>query len=254
MQKKSGLLVFVFLIFAYSTFSQNNEGKKTNHFGTVITVTNKGISTIPNLSLGKPAVIFDLSVGTERFSFDPQFRFALEGNPWSFLFWLRYKIVESEKFHFSFGGHPALSFRETIVTKDGISSKDMVVRRYLAGELYPSYSFSKNITAGIYYLYSRGIESDIPQNTNFINLRSTFSNIKLTDQYFLRFSPQFYYLKMDKKDGFYYNATLTLSKKNCPFSVSGLVNKAFKTNVTAENKLLWNLSLIYSFNKKYVEQ
>ena len=129
-----------------------------------------------------------------------------------------------------------------------------MVRRYLAGELYPNYSFSKNITAGIYYLYSRGIESDIPQNTNFINLRGTFSNIKLNEHYFLRFSPQFYYLKMDKKDGFYYNATLALARKNCPFSLSGLVNKAFKTNVTANNKLLWNVSLIYAFNKKYVEQ
>lgn len=254
MQKKSGLIVFAFLLFVHLTFSQNTDTKKVSHFGTAVTVTNKGISFIPNLALGKPAVIFDFSVGSERFSFDPQFRFALEGKPWSFLFWLRYKIAESHKFQFSVGGHPALSFRERLITKDGISSKDMVVRRYLAGELYPSYSFSKNITAGIYYLYSRGIESDIPQNTNFINLRATFSNIKLNELYFMRFSPQFYYLKMDKKDGFYYNATLALARKNCPFSLSGLVNKAFKTNVTANNKLLWNVSLIYAFNKKYVEQ
>lgn len=254
MQKNTRLLVIVFILLALLSFSQNTEPKKVSHFGTVVTVTNKGISFIPNLTLGKPAIIFDLSAGSEKLSFDPQFRFALEGKPWSFLFWLRYKFIESEKFHFSIGGHPALSFRETIVTKDGISSKDMVVRRYLAGELYPSYSFSKNINAGIYYLYSHGIESDIPQNTNFINLRSTFSNIKLTDQYFLKFSPQFYYLKMDKKDGFYYNATLALNRKNCPVSVSGLVNKAFKTNITANNTLLWNVSLLYSFNKKYVEQ
>jgi len=37
-------------------------------------------------TLGKPAAIFDLSVGNERLAFEPQFRFSLEGKPWSFIF------------------------------------------------------------------------------------------------------------------------------------------------------------------------
>ena len=98
MQKKSGLFVFTFLLFVHLTFSQNTDTKEASHFGTAVTVTNKGISFIPNLALGKPAIIFDFSVGNERFSFDPQFRFALEGKPWSFLFWFRYKIAESINF------------------------------------------------------------------------------------------------------------------------------------------------------------
>lgn len=247
----SSVLLFIFLLIGYRSFSQTTENKKEYRFGTVVTVTNKGISTIPNLTLGKPAVLFEVTIGGDRLSFEPQFRFALEGKPWSFLFWWRYKLVESGKMHFSIGAHPALSFKRMNVTKNGVTSEDMVVRRYLAGELSPNYSFTKNINVGLYYLYSHGIESDIPQNTNFINLRSTFSNIKLIDKCFLRFSPQFYYLNIDKKDGFYYNLILSMSRKSFPLSVSALANRAFKTNITTKKDLLWNVSLVYSFNNRF---
>jgi len=251
--RKAILLLFVLLHLSYLSFSQTPENKKQFRFGTVVTVTNKGISTIPNLTLGKPAALFDVTIGGERLSFEPTFRFALEGKPWSFLFWWRYKLVESGKMHFTVGVHPAFSFKKMNVTKNGITSEDMVVRRYLAGELSPNYSVTKNINIGLYYLYSRGIESDISKNTNFINLRSTFSNINLTDQYFLRFSPQFYYLNIDKKDGVYFNLILSMNRKNFPLSVSAMANSAFKTNVTVKNDLLWNVSLVYSFANRFVK-
>ncbi len=183
--KKVFLIPVIIFHLSYLSFSQTTENKKEYRFGTVVTVTNKGISTIPNLTLGKPEVLFDLFIGNDRFSFEPTFRFAMEGKPWSILLWWRNKLVESGKMHFTIGVHPALSFKRMNVTKDGVTSEDMVVRRYLAGELSPNYSFTKNINIGLYYLYSHGIESDIPQNTNFINLRSTFSNIKLFEAAFI---------------------------------------------------------------------
>ncbi|HPA87737.1 MAG TPA: hypothetical protein PK106_08065, partial [Bacteroidales bacterium] len=98
-----------------------------------VKVTNKGISTVPNLTLGKPAAIFDLSVGKGKLSFDPQLRFALEGKLWSFLFWWRYKLVRTERFQLNLGAHPALSFRRIKIPVNGLEKEDMVVRRYLAG-------------------------------------------------------------------------------------------------------------------------
>jgi len=74
MQKKSGLLLVVFLLLAHFSFSQNTDSiKVVSHFGGAVTVTNNGISFVPTFSLGKPAVIFDLSMG-RRLSFEPQFR------------------------------------------------------------------------------------------------------------------------------------------------------------------------------------
>jgi hypothetical protein len=194
-----------------------------------------------------------MSIGTRKLSFEPQFRFSLEGKPWSFLFWWRYKLLTSNKFQVNLGAHPALNFRTETISTNGVSKKVIVSRRYLAGELSPNYTLTKNISIGTYYLYSRGLEKDVARNTHFLALRTNFSNIKLSNQYFIRFTPQFYYLKTDKPDGFYFNPTLTLVKKNFPLSISSIVNKSIKTNIASQN-FLWNASLIYSFNKEYVER
>jgi hypothetical protein len=81
-------LILILINLSHILFSQKEDSTKVpGHFGGTITVTNKGISIVPNLTLGKPAVIFDLSMGKRKLSFEPSLRFALEGKPWSFLFW-----------------------------------------------------------------------------------------------------------------------------------------------------------------------
>src|SRR4051812_24834633 len=77
------LLVVVFSSLARISFSQKTDStKKLNHFLAAVNVTNNGIAFVPAFSLGKPAVVFDVSAG-RRLSFDPQFRFALDGKPWN---------------------------------------------------------------------------------------------------------------------------------------------------------------------------
>jgi hypothetical protein len=41
-------------------------------------------------------------------------------------------------------------------------------------------------------------------NFNKSEFRTNFTNIRLSEQFFMRFNPQIYYLKMDKDDGFYF--------------------------------------------------
>jgi hypothetical protein len=248
-------LIFAISTLTHFTFAQKPDSTGVvSHFGGAVTVTNKGISTVPNLTLGKPAVMFDLFMGKRKLSFEPSLRFALEGKPWFFLFWWRYKLINTDKFHLNIGAHPALSFKTYSFLVDEVSEEHMVVRRYLAGELAPSYFVNKNISIGMYYLYSRGIEEELTRNTNLISLRSSFSNIRLSDQFYMGFNPQVYYLNMDNIDGFYFNSTLTLAKRNFPLSVSAMINEPIKTNIVAGNNFLWNVSLIYSFNKEYIEK
>ena len=124
----------------------------------------------------------------------------------------------------------------------------------MTGGLTTSYSLAKNLTVGHYYMYIRNFDTNMPVNKHFLSLRVAFSNIRLSKQYFIRFNPQLYYLKMDKEDGFYCNATLTLLKRNFPVSIAGLINKSIKTEISAGEDVLWNVGLIYSFNKKYFEK
>jgi hypothetical protein len=252
MQKNSGLLFIVFLLLTHFAFSQNTDSTKVvSHFGGAVTVTNNGISFIPTFSLGKPAVIFDLSMG-RRLSFDPQFRFSLEGKPWSFLFWGRYKLVKTDKFSFNLGSHLGLSFKTLKETSTGVTAETITAKRYLAGELVPNYFLTKDISIGMYCLYSRGIDNGTIRNTHFLTLNSNFSNIGLTKQFYLKFTPQVYYLKMDQQDGVYFTSAFTLANRKIPLSISSVINKIIQTNITASKNFVWNVSLIYAFNKKYV--
>ncbi len=85
---KKAVVFVVFLLLTHFSFSQTIDSTKSiGYFGGAVSVTNNGISLVPTFSLGKPAVIFDMVVGKRKLSFEPQLRFALDGKPWSFLFW-----------------------------------------------------------------------------------------------------------------------------------------------------------------------
>lgn len=66
---KIGLILFVLLQTSYFSFSENADStKQVSHFTGSVLVTNKGISLIPSLTLGKPAAIFEFAVGNEKHS------------------------------------------------------------------------------------------------------------------------------------------------------------------------------------------
>ena len=254
MLKTTILLVFVLSIFCQYSFSQNTDSTKSIfHFKGAVTVTNKGISLVPTFTLGKPAAIFDLSMGKKKLYFEPQLRFSLKGKPWSFLFWWRYKLIADKKFVLTLGGHPALNFKTETHLVNGVPRNYIVARRYLAAELAPNYFISQNVSLGLYYLYARGLDYGTTKMGHFLTLNANFSNIRLGDRFFARFIPQIYYLYQDGKHGYYYTTSLTLLKRNFPVSFQSTTNKIIQTNVPGSYDFLLNFSLIYSFGKKYVQ-
>lgn len=250
---KKVLLLITILHFTHFAVAQKTDSTKNpSYFSGALSVTNNGISIVPSFSLGKPAVQFIFAAGKNRLSFEPDFRFSLSGKPWGFLFWGRYKLVNSDKFKVGTGAHLGLNFRTSVLPINGDSSETNITRRYLAGELTPNYFLSKNISIGMYYLYSHGLDAGTIGNTHFITAGVNFSHIKINDQFFMRFNPQLYYLKLDAQNGYYFTSALTLVKKNFPLSVSSTINKKINSNITGSKDLLWNVSLVYAFNKKYV--
>lgn len=242
------------LIFTMNALAQTAESSKqeTGIFTGAVTVTTKGLSTFPNLTLGKPAAILDLSMGSEKLRFEPVMRFSLEGKPWSFIFWFRYELMNSEKFQFKIGAHPAYSFKTISVTQNGTTKNILRAQQFLAGELAPVFKVGKNISLGPYYIYARGMEKDIVKSSNFISFRTNFSNINLSENYFMRIMAQAYYLKLDADDGFYVNSALSLNRRNFPLSVSSSMNKIIRSEISGDN-FLWNINLTYSFNTRYTK-
>ena len=254
MQKNSILVLFLLLLAPFCFSQKIDSTKRVTHFSGSVSVTNNGLSLVPTFSLGKPAALAILLIGGKKFSFEPDMRFALEGRPWSFLFWTRYKLLKTEKFAITVGSHPALNFK-TFTSADGTATT--VVRRFLAGELSPNYFFTKNISIGIYYLYAYGFDRGLhgtPKNNHFVTINSNFSNIKLPYRFLMRVTPQFYYLKQDQRDGYYFTSAFNLARKNFPLSISSIINKSFESNIIGSKDFVWNISLVYSFKKDYVEK
>ena len=226
-------------------FSQSADSTKTVVTGAT-SVTNNGISLVPAFSLGDPAVIFDVGIRRNRFSFEPQLAFSIkDAKPWYFVFWLRYKLLESQKFNMRVGFHPGFLFSTTNIPVNGVDKEYFTTSRFFVGELAPSYSLTKNISIGAYYQYSRGYNSDLKQS-NFLGLNMNFSDISLGDQFYMQILPQIYYLKNDDKDGVYVSSDIKLAKRNFPLSISSLLNQKIRSEIPSDN-FLWNITLTYTF-------
>jgi len=243
-------LISILFGFFYSIFGFSQEDS-TFFLRADLSVTNNGFSIVPAFTLGKPAAFLDMRMGNHRWSFEPQFRYALEGRPWSFIFIYRYKVIESKKFQFTVGGHlPGINYITESITINGITEELSVARRFLALELIPNFQITKNTSIGIYYLRGFGFQKHAPQNNNFLSLQSSFRNIKLTGKTYLNLNPQVFYLKVDSNDGFFVNATATLGINSFPISISSIVNKAIDSSIPSKD-FDWNISLIYTFDKKF---
>lgn len=256
------ILISIGIFCFQNSFSQESESVSSGNYKSIepvyfnldVTVTTKGISTLPNMTLGKPALVFDLEFRKRKLSFEPMFRFALTGRPWSFQFWWRYKAIESEKFHMNFGARPGFNFKSKTVTVDNLTYDGIIVQRNLGGEFIPTYYITDNISLVAHYLFLYGLDKNMSKQTNFISLRSNLSNIPISNDFYLKISPQIYYLRMDTRDGVYYGSTLNLTKKDFPLSISSLFNKELKSNLSGSHDFLWNVSLIYSLNKQFTKQ
>ena len=219
-----------------------------------VTLTNNGISLIPTFTLGKPAITFDLAIGKRKLSFEPEFQFSLDGKPWTFFFWGRYKLVSNQKFFLRTGLHEALAFSTSTTTVNGVSSESITAQRYLAGEFAPNYFLTKHLGIGIYYIYSYGIDNEFVRNTNLLMFHVNFSNLKLSDQFSASIMPQIYFLRINQNNGFNLTSSLSLVKRNFPVSFSAFVNKTLSFGIPGSKSLVWNASLIYTFHRNLVER
>lgn len=263
MNKKTVLMLVFAFCFQFS-FTQESDSdsvdtkqsiipKANTHINGSLTFTTNGISTIPYLSLGKPAFIGDMSLSIGKFSFDPELKFDVQGvRPWAFVFWFRYRLIEDEKVNFRIGMHPAYSFKTHKAIINETEQESITVWRFWAGEIAPKYFITPNLSVGPYYLYSYNMEKNAVHHTHFLSLQANLTNLKITNEIQMTFFPQVYYLKVGQQHGYYAFASIRLSKNNFPFSLSATANKEIKSDVAGSESFLWNASLTYSFGRRNI--
>lgn len=212
-----------------------------------VNINSKGISLVPALTLGRPAAVFDLAIRKGDLSFEPQLRFALDGKPWSFLLWGRYRAVTTDRFRLTVGGHPAFSFKTMKAGVNGRTDNVIEMRRYLAVDAAPTFVLSPRVSAGGYYLYSHGVDPGAPAHTHFVAARTSLSGIRVFGDYLLQATPQLYYLSTKGEDGTYVGASASFERRGAPWSIGTIVNQPVASDIAGGQSFLWNVSVSYAF-------
>lgn len=248
--------IFCQLLVSYIALFTDVQGQDQNKkphtiFSGNIGITNNGISIIPAFAFNAPAANFIFSVRKNRFSFDPDIRFASTLTKGGMLFWFRYRFIQDKPFTLSAGVHPALNFMPRQILDNGKPLNVIQARRFMAQELVPSYKISNHFSITLYYLHGNGFQPDGPRNTHFISFIPSINKIHLTQSYMFSLQPSLYYLKLDKTAGTYFAANATLEKDGLPFILQSTINKTIKSNLAGNKDFMWNITLSYIFTKKY---
>ena len=112
--------------------------------------------------------------------------------------------------------HLGLNYGSEILPVNGDTAAINIARYYLATELFPRYSPAKNISVGIYCLRSHGLDAGTIGNTHFITLNTSFSKIKIAEQFFINVNPQLSYLILDLQHRYYFTSSFTVQRKKIP--------------------------------------
>lgn len=248
---RKSLWIISLLMFQLFSYAQDTTTKELFVSGN-IGVTNNGISIIPTFSLKQPA--FNLSYSLSRggrFSIDPDLRLTFDGKKGGGILWFRYKLKKEGNFKLNVGIHPAYNFSLRTITEDGKSWTITQARRFIATEFVPTYVVNEHFHLGLYYLNGHGLQDDGPKNIHYVNFLTGIDKVPLGGAYSFNFSPQVYYLKSDKDDGFYFTSNLVLSKAKSPFVLMSMINKEIRSNVAGSINFDWNVSILYNFKNKF---
>lgn len=243
----SKITLFFLLMVSFDAFSQKSDSliiAEPLHASANLNISNNGLSLFPNFSLGRPAVIINLSLQKKGFAFEPELRWGLDGKPWSYIYWFRYRYRPSKKLELRAGVHPAYIFSENEVMINGKPEMRYISQRYAAAEIAPTYKFSDKFSLGVHYVSGRGLDPYAIRSSHFFSVQPSFSNIKLNKDIFIGFNPQVFFLQLADDKGFYFSEYLSINKRNFPVYLSSVFTYKIKSDV-AGDKVVWNVGINY---------
>lgn len=244
---KSRILPIILILISVSVVAQKKDSlRQTEPLKATanIQVTNNGVSLFPNLMLGKPATIINATVGKKGIYFEPELRWRLNGDPWSYIFWVRYRPKRTQHFSWHVGAHPSYVLRETPVIVNGKTENRWISQRFFAGEVVPVWHHSPKFSLGLHILASKGLDAYGVQKSSYVSLQPRFPHIDVSDKFYLGFFPQVFHLSLDSNKGFYYSHFLTFNKKNLPIYLSTIFTYKVNSDI-AGGKTVWNIGLNY---------
>lgn len=246
-----GFWMMFFILNLSISHTQTPDSARTGtHFSGMIGFTNNGFSIIPSFSLNSPAIVTNLSWTCKKFSFDPDIRMTPDATKGGILLWLRYRLIEKQKFGLRAGAHPAFTLVRRTVIENNKETDITEMLRFLAFEVVPSYQLTPNWGVSTLYLQGHGLQVHGPQLTRVLFLNTQISNLKLSQQLRFDFLPSVFFLYTDGYRGAYLTVTGILAHTQWPFTIQSTINQTFTSNVPGNSDFMWNVLVAYHFSKK----
>lgn len=219
-----------------------------------ISITNNGFSFIPAFTLDKPAGVTIITISKNRWSFQNQTRYALNGQPWAITFVTRYKVIDKPKATVTAGMYfPGISFFKTKVIESGTEKQVLQSQQAISPEFNASFPVSKRLMLGVTYLYNRSIGGVPPLNGHYGGIWAALFDLKVAGTVRLGIDTQLFYLNLDGLEGAYTSWNFIVSKKGFPITLSSMMFKTIKSNIGGKYAN-WNLSLNYVFGENYIKK
>lgn len=217
----------------------------------LVGITNNGFSIIPSFSLNSPAFIASLSIRKNKLSFEPDIRLVPDASKGGVLLWLRYRLVDNQKFKLRLGTHPAFTLIRRGITENGKTTEITEMLRFLAYEAVPSYQIKPNWGVSAMYLAGHALQNHGLQLTRALFLNTAVSNIKLSSKLRFHLYPSVFFLYTDGYRGDYLTVTGVLAHKKLPFTLQSTINHTFKSNVPNNRDFIWNVLAAYNFSRTF---
>ncbi len=247
---KKLIVLCCLLVVASTGFAQEKKDTTREAFKLSgnLSFTTNGISPIPAFSLGKPAIFSNLSLKKKKFSYDPEMAFSIEGVPWFFNNFFRYKLIEKPKFEFRTGLNWAISYSYPQVNQNGVDQTIARGERFLWLELVPRYNISEKVAISSITFSGYNFEPGSVKRINYISIIGNFTKLPLTEKLYCNIFPQLFYLNLDgSSEGFFGSGVLSVAHKTIPLFISTQVNTTLTTSISPDPGFKWNISLTYRF-------
>ena len=250
-----GLLVALLLsspLFSFAQAAMDKKVKSENgngfkFLGTIVLNTN-GISPVPAFSLGKPAIMGFLSIRKNRFSFDPEIAYSIDGTPWFFSSCFRYRIFGKKNFGVKVAANWSVSHRHREVIENGISRTITKAQRFVVLEFVPTYKFSEKFSLGSAVFMGRGLDKGSVKQMHFISLVAKITRLRLSKKLYYSIIPQVFYVNLDGDiDSFFVSGVAGIGHKKFPLFLSYQMNQPVVTAISPNPGFSWNVGVAYIF-------
>lgn len=232
---------------ALAVSGQNDSTKAKATLTGLILVTNNGIAQIPAYSLDRPAASALLFLKIRRFSYEPDFNFALDGRPWGFGHSFFYHVAHKNKFRLRMGPALGLAFSYPEVMQNGELVRINKGERYFITKILPSYIFSRRTTLSLIYWNGQNLEKQSINSINFLSALLSITQLPLGNKLYTSWYPQVFYLNVDGDDGLFLSPVVAVGVKNIPFYLSSQVNATLWTKMNPRPAFKWNVAVNYAF-------